>query len=315
MAEQMGDNAIDSTGTGEVADDPVVNPITEAERQAIRAIDLASLSSSKREPRDPPSVLDAYRKSLPRSAPLPGMSINGGVIEKSPPFRVSPALDESHIKSLDGYEEFAGYLKPAVEALSVCSTGLQAIANARTLLHKDSSKTSDAKLSLVAREAEKKREQMHRILVKAQEDLSKAAELMELELNAPVVSAATATATNAELRTVLRQMKPDERNAVIADAVRDGDATVVNAVLGVHHLITGVDPLRHQTWTRLVHEQRNPTLVRRLAATRKALAVVERAAPIALTSVETAMGGTFREVQKIRGLAGEADKALAAIRG
>ena len=43
---------------------------------------------------------------------------------------------------------------------------------------------------------------------------------------------AAASATNAELRTMIRGMKPKERNALIDTAVRECDSLIVNAVLG-----------------------------------------------------------------------------------
>jgi hypothetical protein len=273
-------------------------------------------SSGRRTEDTPPAPVDAARiHNVQDFSSLAGKKIQVGAAVTDLPFHPSPTLDERHISAIEDYEEFAGYLAPALNALSVATEGLKSIDEAWQALRKDTSKTPEQKALVIAPAAEKKQDAMLRSFSTANENLQKAVAQINAELDAPVFAAATASATNAELRTVLRGMKADARNAIIGKAVADGDAQIVTCVLGVHHLITGVDPLRHQIWTRTWREKSNPNLVRRLKATQRAIEILNRAAPIALGQVETAMRVKFTEVAKLKGLADQSAAALAKLAG
>lgn len=275
----------------------------------IKPEEMSQLSSSTRQEGDLPANIDAdaRRKHIPLGSPLAV-----GIVKESP-FHPSPSLSEGLIDGIEGAEDFGGYLAPAKHALSHASEALKSIDAAWQALRNDQSKTELQKAMTLAPAATKKQDAMLRVFSKASEDLHKAVDLIENELTAPVVAAATASPTNAELRAVIRRMTPDERNALIDKAVREGDTTITNAVLGVHPLITGVDPLRHSMWSRQIREKANPELVRRLAATKKAIEVVERAAPIALKQVEQAMRAKFSDVSKAQKMADASASALAAL--
>jgi hypothetical protein len=217
------------------------------------------------------------------------------------------------VEAIEGYEEFKGYLEPARSAMESAVAGLLAIDKAWDALRKDQSKTAAQKTMAIEPAASKKFDHIQATFSKAHENLHKAVEMMETELSKPIVAAATGSAQMAELRGVLRTMNPEKRNSAIEAAVQSGDQTVVDAVLGVHPLTSEVDPKLHQLWTRRVHEKRNPDVVRRLAATKKAIEVLTRAAPIALESVEKAMRGKFKDVKKFSAMADASEQALAAV--
>lgn len=270
-------------------------------------------SSNKRTADTPPAAIDA--PTGPARMRPHGTTVQDKIAVLDPPFHPSPTLDERHVSNIDGYEEMQGYLAPALNAMSVANEGLKSIDEAWKALRKDTSKTAEQKALVIAPAAEKKQDAMLRAFSTAQENLGKAVEQINQELDAPVVAAATASPTNAELRTVLRGMKADERNALIDKAIRDGDTQVVTCVLGVHPLITGVDPLRHQIWTRTWREKSAPDKVRRLNATKRAIEILERATPVALGQVEAAMRIKFSEVAKLKGMADASSAALAKLAG
>ncbi|MFL6600178.1 MAG: hypothetical protein ACJ8R9_02510 [Steroidobacteraceae bacterium] len=239
----------------------------------------------------------------------------GSVLQESEaPYHPSPSFSEENVKTIQGYEEFAGYLQPALNALGTARTGLEAIDAAHLALRKDTSKTPEQKLLLVSGQAVKKYDQMNGTLTKAVENLQSACLHIEKELDAPIVSAAQ-SATNNELRAVIRGMKPEERSKVIIKAISDGDDTVINAVLGVHPLIVGISPEMQKIWSRQVHEKREPEKVKRLNATREAIKMVERVIPLIHAEVERAQRGTFRKVAQLQGQFDASAKALAAILG
>lgn len=276
-------------------------------------IEPAQLSSGTRVAGQAPAAVDAH--TGPRKAPTPGAILNGGAVEKNPVnWHPSPTLDERHITALaEDDESLLGYLEPAKHALSVATESLKAIDNAYQALRTDTSKTPQQKGLLLEPQASKRLDHMNSVFSKAQENLSKAVEQIEGELSAPFASATSPA--SAELRTVLRSMRADERNEIIEQAVKNNEMALVASILGAHPLTSGVDPLRHSLWTRQWTEKANPALVARLNATKKAIAHLERAAPIALASVEKAMRANFADVSKHRKLAEAADAALAAIAG
>jgi hypothetical protein len=64
---------------------------------------------------------------------------------------------------------------------------------------------------------------------------------------------------------------------------------------------------------RQYHESRNSAEVKRLAAYRKAITLIETRGPLVFTEIQKAQGGSFENIRKLRGLADASDKALAAI--
>lgn len=312
MSQHTGDDAVDQiTGGGsqrETSDEKAAR--LEADRAAANAEHLAAARASADAERNYPSAVDQY--TGPRQSPTPGAILNGGAIEKDPPWHPSPTLDERNITALaEDDESLLGYLEPAKHALSVAVTGLQAIDNAYAQLRKDTSRTPQQKAMLLEPVASKKLDHMNSVFSKAQENLSKAVEQIESELSKPHESAMSPA--SAELREVLRAMTKEDRNEVIEQAVKTNDMSVVTAVLGAHPLASGADPLRHSLWSRQYNERAYPDLVARLTATRKAIAHLSKAAPIALASVEKAMRANFADVSKHRKLAEAAEAALAAI--
>lgn len=312
MSQLTGDDAVDQiTGVeSETIDEKAAR--LDAERAAANAEHLAAARAAAGAERNYPSAVDTY--TGPRQSPTPGAILNGGAIEKNTPFHPSPTLDERQITALaEDDESLLGCLEPAKHALSVATESLKAIDNAYTQLSKDTSKTPQAKAMLLEPVASKKLDHMNKVFSKAQESLSKSVEVIEGELSKPFASATSPGSM--ELRGVLRAMRAEERNEAIEQAVKNNDMTIVTAVLGSHPLTSGVDPLRHSMWSRTWTERANPDLVARLTATRKAITHLERAAPIALASVEKAMRANFADVSKHRKLADAADAALRALAG
>jgi hypothetical protein len=280
--------------------------------QANEMTDLEAARAAASAPKNGRAAVDEY--TGPRKTPTPGAILNGGPIEKNTPFHPSPTLDERHITALaEDDESLLGYLEPAKHALSVATESLKAIDNAYQALRNDSSRTPQQKGLLLEPQASKRLDHMNSVFSKAHENLSKSVEMIQGELSKPFASATSPASI--ELRGVLRAMKTEDRNEAIEQAVKNNDMAVVASVLGAHPLASGADPLRHSMWSRQWNEKANPDLMARLAATKKAITHLERAAPIALASVEKAMRTNFADVSKHRKLAEAAEAALAAIAG
>jgi hypothetical protein len=160
----------------------------EAIGNPIKPEEMSQLSSSTRQEGDLPVNIDAdaRRKHIPLGSPLAV-----GIV-KEPPFHPSPSLSEGLIDGIEGAEDFAGYLAPAKHALSHASEALKSIDAASQALRNDQSKTELQKAMTLAPAATKKQEAMLRVFSKASEDLHKAVDMIEKELSAPVIAAATA---------------------------------------------------------------------------------------------------------------------------
>jgi hypothetical protein len=269
----------------------------------------AHLSSAQRSAATPPAAIDAdtRRKTIPLGAPLLVTNI---LTEKEAPYRPSPQVDERVIDHIEGADEFASYLMPAKSALGYATNSLKALDEAHSALLKDTSLTDALRSLRLEPHAIKKHDTILATFSKASSDLNVAVKMIEDQLNTAVVSAASTPAAT-ELRAVLRAMPEKERIEAIGKAIRDGDDSIIHAVLGSHPLTTGVGLHHHQMWTRQIRERRRPELVRRLTATQKAIEVLERAAPIALAEVERAARFKFKDVAKLREKSNASAAALA----
>lgn len=274
----------------------------------LTSAEQAQLSSAQRTERTPPAAIDndMRRKEIPLGSPL---ALTNILTDKEAPYRPSPQVDERIIDGIEGAEEFAGYLQPAKAALGHASNSLNQIDEAFQALLKDTSLTDALRSLRLEPGVIKKHESIMATFSKASNDLSSAVKIINDQLNANVVSAANTPAAT-ELRAVLRAMPDDKRSKLISEAVANGDDAIIHAVLGAHPITTGVTEMRHKDWTRQIRERRHPELVRRLAATEKAIAVLERAAPIALAEVEHAAHFKFAAVAKLRERANASDAAL-----
>jgi hypothetical protein len=125
------------------------------------------------------------------------------------------------------------------------------------------------------------------------------------------VVSASSTPAASELRGVLRAMPEKERYETISKAMQSDDHAILHAVLGAHPIASGSDPIRHQMWSRQLREARHPDLVRRMNATKKAIEIVQRAAPAAMLQVEKAARFKFADMVKLKEKASASMAALA----
>ena len=129
-------------------------------------------------------------------------------------------------------------------------------------------------------------------------------------MQSPIQQKASNCGLNEEIRRHVKDLKRDDRIKFLESALDEGDSDTVTAILGAPHYLTGITKVEHGYYLRKLHELRSPDAVKRLNATRAALAVLERTAPIALSSVEKAMRGTFKRATELRNVATGSQKAL-----
>jgi hypothetical protein len=230
------------------------------------------------------------------------------------PFTPSPSLHPGVVEAIEGYAENVGYLAPALNAFSTAHVTLKQISDARAPLTRDTSKTPEQRLLLMATHASKQQDRIMGAFDKAISNLSSAADALDKSLSQPLESV-THTDLCREIRAHCKSLKPAERVAFVAEALQRGDMQILNATLGSPAYLWGGHEEQKANWLRLYHEQRKPAEVRRLAAYRKAIDLLNTRAPLVWTQMEKAMGGKWSDVQRLRGQVEASDKGLAAIGG
>ncbi len=278
--------------------------VEEANREHIDGARAFAAVASK----NGPAPIDANPAAY-RSPPLVGKPVDTGPVASHGPYHVSPSLDPKNIEAIDGYEDFQVELRVAHHALSCAQVGLEQIANARTQAEKNLAWNDYQKLLNVGGAAEKKLDSILQQFDKASTQLTTLATSLERELTTPLASSAVG-GFNVEIRARIAQMKSDERASFVEKAIRSGDETVAAAVLGAPPLLTGINPDLHKILTRTWHENRSPDTVRKLAAVRRAIDIVQERGPLVLPQTQLAMRGTFKKLQAIRKANSEAERAL-----
>lgn len=244
--------------------------------------------------------------------PQPGDKVAGQ--SDAHPYIVTISLDPGVVKAIDGFEDHAGYLQPAVDAFSLAHVTLAKIGEARTQARKNGAWTEAQQLLVVAKDAERAQDRMCKSFDNAHKTLTQGIAHTEAELSKPLQTAADHV-LSAEMRSHFRSLKPEERNKLLSEALAENDTRVLNAVLGAHPALSGISKVEQSTWTRRFHEKAQPQVASRLAAMKKGLALVERNAPLVLPEVEKALGASWHKINKIKNASSAAEQALAAIRG
>jgi hypothetical protein len=229
----------------------------------------------------------------------------------------TPSLHEAVVKGVEGFEDFAGdpAMAQAVNAFSTATESLKKISEARDPLSRDTSKTDEQKLLLMATHADKSLERITLAFDRAHKSLSGLAKDLDASLNKPLEQQ-TSSALSVEIRSHVKSLPKDERDAFVNSAVARGDMQVLQSVLGAPSYLSGIADERKVMWLRQYREKADPTAVARLAMYRKTIDLIEqRPITLFLDEMERAMGGKFKDVRRLRGQVEASDKALAALRG
>lgn len=268
----------------------------------------ATATTGKGEPASAP-VNQRYRpEPVPKQA-TPGLRVEKGPIagtKYAPPLDLDPRI----VEALEGFEDHKGYLAPTQTAFSTAFEGLQKIAEGRTQAAKNQAWNDFQQLLQVGGFAEKMHERINKAFDAATRSLIGGIEVCEKELRAPLEASAS-SALSKEIRDHVKGLPEKERGEFLATAVRNNDMTVINALLGFPHYLSGVSKTAHDLYTFQFRKAQKPELVGRQAAMRAALALVDQRAPRLHTQVESAMGGKFATLKRVREASSAAEKALA----
>jgi hypothetical protein len=258
------------------------------------------------------SIIDAVLKGRRVAYPL-----NTG---EDAPFTVTPSINELRVTSLTADETELGVLKTSIEFLKSTRESLERVSTAYEALRADPMLTPEARTNKISAAAEKAYERACGASQKAEEAITKQIEHVENELRTPLTTAAH-TPGMSELRSVLRNMTQDQRRKVVQDAIAADHPSkqqqdLINAALGGHYLISGMDENMHQTLTLQLNQKRSPHLVRRLEQLQKSKQIVQSVhIGILSKEFEGAQRATFRKAKTLQGISERTAAALAAING
>lgn len=235
--------------------------------------------------------------------------------EREGSFHPSPTLNPLMCEQIEGYEEFAEDLLPLRRAMDVAFTGLTNIATAREKLRSDPTVTPAAVVVRLVAEAERKHNHIVDTFSKTEARLRTAESALEKALQAPVVQNAGLGTINDSIRAHVKGLDETKRSAFMQTALKNQDETTLVAVCGAPAYLSGLSDAAHALYLRQLHEMRSPQDTRRLKSLRAGIALLERAVPIALTSVEKALGSSFAKAKQLKGTSDASAAALAAIMG
>lgn len=288
---------------------PTEMNFVERNEDALNAARTAA-SSSKREVGDLPAAVDMSHGR--RAQPL-GPREHGAV--GAGKFHPSPTLDPRNAELLDGYEEFGEDLGPVQRCFANALNGLNAINAAREKLRNDPTVTAGAAVVRLVAEAERKHQHIIDTFSKTEERLRSTERTLEKSLYSPVEQNAGLGTVNDAIRAHAKGLDTGKRHKFMEDAFKEGDQKTLVAICGAPHYLSGLDKTAHDLYLRRLHELRDPQGTRRLKSVRAAITLIERAVPIALTSVEKALGSSFAKAKDLKATSDASNAALKAIMG
>jgi hypothetical protein len=214
-------------------------------------------------------------------------------------FHPSPSIDPRNIEAIDGYAELGGNLKKARDAFALAHAKLEELYNLRRQYAESTTDTEDKKLLRIASAAERVMADFSKAFDDARTVLLKEVDTLDRSLTAALEQQALGS-LNAEIRAHVKSLSTEDRGRLISQATTGKNLKVLTSVLGAPGFLSGISDEEHAHYTRRYRESTAPDSVRRLAASRKAVELLESRGGIALKQVEEAMGGSFAQVKLLR---------------
>ncbi|HEY6923690.1 MAG TPA: hypothetical protein VI653_09490 [Steroidobacteraceae bacterium] len=292
-------------------------PLTEYEKRRVResAEDVEMRRQAAAAPKlvpGMPSAIDQFRANMARVRP----PLNTG---EDANYTVSPSINEQRITSLTtGDATELAYLQTGIGFLKSTRETLEKVSKAYEALRADQTLTPEARSLKMSDAADRAHDVAYKAQHAAIETITKQIAHVDNELATPLTSVAH-TSGMSEIRSVLRTMPADQRRTVIQQAISADTPTkaqqeLINAALGAHFLIAGLNEEEQATYTRQLNTKRNPELVRRRELLQKSLAIVHSVGlQVLTTEFEGAHRATFRKSKSLRALSDNANQALEAI--
>jgi hypothetical protein len=268
----------------------------------------SAATTGKGEPASAP-VNQRFKPEPVMRQATPGMKVGMGPIVEGP-YAPPLDLDPRNVEALEGFEDHKGYLASTQTAFSTAFEGLKKIAEGRAQAAKNLGWNEYQQLLQVGGFAEKVHMQMCKAFDAATNTLTQGIELCEKQLTQPLETAASSQLSK-EIRDHVKGLPEIKRSEFLAAAVRDNDMTVVNALLGFPHYLSGLPKSAYDHHLYMFRKAQKPELVGRKAAMSAALDLINQRAHRIHAQAELAMGGKFATLKRVRDASTAAEKALA----
>lgn len=239
--------------------------------------------------------------------------------------RVSASFHPQVIASLDEYDDDTkGELQQAVAAFTSLYEGVGKVLDVRDMAVANTAWSEDMRTIKVQEVADRAFAKFAPQLDKVYHNMRAGVELIEKQLSAPV-EARAAHSISAEIRAHVKGLaerqgtstldKRPGQSAIgfVQQAIVNGDAATVTAVLGAPAYLSGIDPKMQEVLLRQWHEKANPVAAKRLRAMRSVMDLIQDRAPLIHKELERVVGKSPAYARMLRDKHNVAEKALGGI--
>lgn len=129
-------------------------------------------------------------------------------------------------------------------------------------------------------------------------------------MNTPLESDAEKMNISGEIRNYSRGLPLDERIRFLNDAVKNKDVKTLRAILGAPAYLSGMNDVEQKLRTREYHRAMQPQIGSRLQALTKTRDLLLDRSRLIFEEAQKAMGGSYKEIKRIRELHNRAHDAL-----
>jgi hypothetical protein len=212
--------------------------------------------------------------------------------------RVTQAFHTKSFTVLDGYNEDS--VKLIGDAVSVFWDAYVTIGKVHTaneVAGRDPTKTPEQRILLVSKEAAKQQERLLRKMDTALAYTTKAADHIERELSVPLTSKAALNVAQ-EIRAHAKSLDGKQAD-FLRERIMAGDELTVSALLGAPSYLSGMTDDAQAVFTRMWHEQQNPTQASRLKLLRATADKIQSHGPLVMLEMQKAVGADSATARSI----------------
>lgn len=213
---------------------------------------------------------------------------------------ISPALHPENVRQIDGYDDDTASLLAGTEAaFKNAYDGIDAVWKTKVVVNQNTAWTDNRKIIEVSKFADRQQDAIAKKFDSVLATLVKQIAHMEAELTAPVESKA-ALSISREIREHVKGLSSDQRMTFLEQAITDGDATSLTALLGAPAYLSGMNGEMQAIYVRRYRERLEPVKAKKLKALNAAREMIETRGGLVFAQLGKALGATPQKVAALR---------------
>lgn len=214
--------------------------------------------------------------------------------------KVTPSLHPENVRQLDGYDDdTAGLLNGTLAAFTTAYEAIGAVWSAKDVVNQNHAWTEERRIIELSKHAERKFDAIAKAFDSTRAILVKQIAHFENELTQPVEAKAAAPVAK-EIREHAKGLSTTERHAFVQQALRDGDATTLTALLGAPSYLSGITGDMQKLYVRQYRERLEPVKAKRVRALTAARDLIEQRGALVNAELEKAVGATPQKAASLR---------------